>query len=350
MQSLKATSKTVVLLLASFMLITACSNQKGGKPKGKDKDKKPLAVNALIAKASKLEDEVSLNGTLLANEQVELKAESQGKITTLNIAEGASIRKGALLAKLNDADLQATLKRQIAQETQFSNEEKRKKALLAVNGISQQEYEQAKTSLDAIRADIQMTHAQIAKTEIRAPFDGTVGLRTVSLGAFVNQNSTIAKLVQTHPLKVEFNLPERYSMSILKGQEISFTVEGDDADYKAKIYAIEPEIDQLSRTVKVRGYASNVKNKLLPGSYIKVSIPLQGGVALLVPAETIVPQLGTQNLYVVKGGKAVLTEVKTGFRTGTHVEIIKGIAQGDTVITTGLMMLKNEMPVNVTVE
>lgn len=348
MQYVKIVLKATILGLAFSILLASCSEKKEGKKK--DKDKKPLAVNALIVKPSKLENEVSLNGTLLANEQVELKAEAQGKIVVLNMVEGATVKKGALLAKLNDADLQATLKRQQAQEAQLSNEEKRKKALLAANGISQQEYEQAKTSLDAIRADIQMTHAQIAKTEIRAPFDGTVGLRKVSVGAFVNQSSTLANLIQTHPLKVEFNMPERYSMSIQKGQNVSFSVQGDDLDYNAKVYAIEPEIDPLSRTVKVRGFASNIKNKLLPGSYIKVNIPLQGGVALLVPAETIVPQLGSQNLYVVKGGKAMLTEVKTGYRTGTQVEIIKGITQGDTVVTTGLMMLKSEMPVKVTVE
>ena len=349
MQSIKLVHKTATLILACSVLLAACSDKKGGK-KDKDKDKKPLDVNALIVKPSKLEDEVSLNGTLLANEQIELKAEAQGKIIVLNIVEGAAVRKGALLAKLNDADLQATLKRQKAQEAQLHNDEKRKKALLAVNGISQQDYEQAKTSLDAIRADIQMTQAQIAKTEIRAPFDGTVGLRAVSLGAFVSQSSTIAKLIQTHPLKVEFNLPERYSMIVKKGHTVGFTVEGDNTEYKAKIYAVEPEIDPMTRAVKVRGLASNAKNVLLPGSYIKVNIQLEGGNALLVPSEAVVPQLGSQNLYLAKGGKAILTEVKTGYRTGTQVQIISGVAQGDTVITTGLMMLKDEKPVNVTVK
>lgn len=342
--------RTSMLLIVLSIVLASCSDKKGGGKKDKGKDSKPLAINAIVVKPSKLEDEVSLNGALLANEQVELKAEAQGKIIVLNLVEGAVVKKGTLLAKLNDADLQATLKRQNAQEAQLNADEKRKKSLYAINGISQQEYEQAKTSLDAIRADIQMTRAQIAKTEIRAPFDGTVGLRAVSLGAFVSQSSTIAKLIQTHPLKVEFNLPERYSMAIKKGQEISFSVEGDNADYKAKIYAIEPEIDPLTRAVKIRGFASNAKNSLLPGSYIKINLPLQGGAALLVPAETIVPKLGSQNLYVVKNGKAMLTEVKTGFRTGTQVEIIKGISKGDTVATTGLMMLKSEMPVIVTVE
>lgn len=339
-----------MLLLACCILLASCSSKKGAKGKDKDRDKKPLAVNALIATPSNLEDKVSLNGTLLANEQVELKAEAQGKLVVLNLVEGAFVRKGTLLAKINDADLQATLKRQKAQESQLSNDEKRKKALLSINGISQQDYEQAKTSLDAIRADIQMTKAQIAKTEIRAPFDGTVGLRAVSRGAFINQNSTIAKLIQTHPLKVEFNLPERYSMALKKGQTVSFNIEGDKTEYQAKVYAVEPEIDPMTRAIKIRGLASNVKNTLLPGSYIKVNIHLEATKAILVPAETIVPQLGSQNLYVVREGKAMLTEVKTGFRTGTHVEIIDGIAKGDTIVTTGLMMLKDERPVTVTIK
>lgn len=350
MQPITMSFRTIVHGLAFTIALTSCSNDAKDSSKKKEKDKKPLEVNAIIATPSKLEDNVGINGALLANEQIELKAEAQGKIIALYLQEGAQVKKGSLLAKLNDADLQATLRKQKAQEAQLANEERRKKALLGANGISQQDYEQTKTSLEAIRADIMMTLAQIEKTEIRAPFDGTVGLRSVSLGAFVNQATTLAKLIQTHPLKIEFDLPERYSMAVKKGQQVSFTVEGDNTDYNAKIYALEPTIDAMSRTVKVRGYASNPKNTLIPGSYIKVNVPLEGGAAILVPAETIVPQLGSQNIYIVKEGKAQLKEVKTGFRTGTHVEIIKGLNQGDTVITTGLMMLKSDMPVTASVK
>lgn len=347
MRAIAILGKASMLLLASGILLTGCSgNSKNAK--GKDRKKDPLEVNAIIVKESSLENDVTVNGSLMPNEQVDLKAEAQGKIISLNLQEGAAVSKGALLAKLNDSDLQATLKRLKVQETQATSDERRKRELLAINGISQQDYEQAKTSLESIRADIQMTNAQIAKTEIRAPFNGTVGLRSVSLGAFVNQTSVIAKLIQTNPLKIEFNLPERYAMIVKKGATIAFTVEGDNVDYSAKIYAIEPDIDPLSRTVKIRGYASNAKNNLIPGSYIKVNVPLHGGATKLLPAETIVPLLGSQNVYLAKGGKAVLTTIKTGFRTGTQVEIINGISVGDTVITTGLMMLKNEMPIKVT--
>lgn len=339
--------KVSTVLLCAGIIISGCSGNKKDS-KGKDRNKGPLEVNGTIVKVSSLENDVTINGSLMPNEQVELKAEAQGKIIALNLNEGAIVSKGMLLAKLNDSDLQATLKRLKAQESQASADEKRKKELLAINGISLQDYEQSKTSLEALRADIQMTNAQIAKTEIRAPFAGTVGLRSVSLGAFVNQTTVIAKLIQTNPLKIEFNLPERYAMVIKKGGSVAFTVEGDNVDYKARIYAIEPDIDPLSRTVKVRGYASNAKNNLIPGSYIKVNVPLHGGATKLLPAETIVPQLGSQNVYLVKEGKAVLTTIKTGFRTGTQVEIINGISVGDTVITTGLMMLKDGMPVKVT--
>lgn len=349
MTSTPNSAKVLLIVLSAAAFLSACSADKNNGPKSKG-PKDPMTVNGIIIKTSSLENNVTLNGSLVANEQVDLKAEAQGKIIELNLNEGSAVSKGMLLAKLNDADLQATLKRQKIQEAQYSADEKRKRELLAINGISQQDYELAKTQLDAIRADIQTTLAQIAKTEIRAPFSGTIGLRSVSIGAFVNQSSTIAKLIQTHPLKVEFDLPERYSTTIKKGQNVNFTIEGDNTSYIAKVYALEPTIDLLSRTIKVRAYASNAKNSLIPGSYLKVNIPLEGGAIKMVPSEAVVPQLGSQNLYLYKEGKAILTEVKTGLRTGTQVEIIKGIEVGDTVITTGLMMLKNEMPVNVTVK
>lgn len=335
-----------LLLLGTILAFSSCS-KKQATQEGKGKNKGPLEVNVVIISKSSLEDNITVNGSLLANEQVELRAESQGKIVSLNLQEGTTVRKGELLAKLNDADLQATLKRQKAQEKQLSIEENRKKELLAIHGISQQEYEQAKTSLDAIRADMQMTLAQIEKTEIRAPFNGTVGLRSVSLGAFVNQTTTIANLIQTTPLKVEFNLPERYITALKKGDSIPFIVEGDNTDYAAKIYAVEPEVDQLSRTIKVRAYAANTKAHLIPGIFVKVKVPLKAGTTMLAPAEAIVPQLGSQNVYLIKNGKAKLTQVTTGYRTGTQVEIVKGVSLGDTLVTTGLLMIKEDMPVKV---
>ncbi|MBP6730596.1 MAG: efflux RND transporter periplasmic adaptor subunit [Chitinophagales bacterium] len=306
----------------------------GGPPKA-------MSVNGFVVQPRNLDNNILASGTLLANEEVELHPEVSGKIIQLNLNEGSPVTKGTLLVKLFDADLQAQVKKLISQKETAEKTEQRVKQLLAINGVGQSEYDAAVTTLAGINADIEYTQAQISKTEIRAPFNGIVGLKNVSLGAFVSPTTTIATLQQVDPLKVDFSVPEKYSSALNKGDAIKFTVDGFTQNFVAKVYAIEPRIDESTRTVKVRGLAQNAGAKLFPGAFAKIDLGLkniQG--ALMVPTQCIIPAARDKKVIVVHDGKAEFVKVETGLRNESYIQITSGVEQGDTLVATALMYVK----------
>jgi membrane fusion protein (multidrug efflux system) len=309
---------------------------------------KDISVSGFIVQPKNLENGILASGTLLANEEVELHPEVSGKIVALNLNEGTAVAKGTLLVKLYDADLQAQLKKLNAQRETSEKAEQRLKQLLAVNGIGQQEYDVASTQLSGVKADIEYTQAQISKTEIRAPFNGIVGLKNVSLGAFVSPATTIATLQQVDKLKVDFTVPEKYSSSISKGSAVKFTVDGFTETFNAKVYAIEPRIDETTRTIKVRALAENSKTKLFPGAFAKIDLGLKNiEGALMVPTQCVIPEARDKKVIVVKNGKADFRKVETGIRNEAYIQITSGVQVGDTVVATALMYVKPNAGVKV---
>lgn len=332
----------VVVLVGSIIVYNKVLHPKqtgpavsaGGPPKA-------ISVNGFVVEPRNLENNILASGTLLANEEVELHPEVSGKITALNLNEGQPVSKGALLVKLFDADLQAQLKKLITQRETAEKTEQRVKQLLAINGVGQSEYDAAFTTLAGINADIEYTQAQISKTEIRAPFNGIVGLKSVSPGAYVSPATTIATLQQIDPLKMDFTVPEKYSSTIGKGDGIKFLVDGFSQTFVAKVYAIEPRIDEATRTVKVRAMAQNAGAKLFPGAFAKIDLGLkniQG--ALMVPTQCIIPDARNKKVIVVREGKAEFTKVETGIRNEAYIQITSGLQAGDTLVATALMYVK----------
>ena len=309
-----------------------------GPPAGPPKD---IAVTGYVVQPKNLENGILASGTLLANEEVDLHAEASGKITQLNLNEGTPVAKGTLLVKLFDGDLQATLKKLAAQKETAEKTEQRLKQLLTINGIGQGEYDAAHTQLQGIMADIEFTQAQISKTEVRAPFNGIVGLKNVSLGAYVSPTVSIATLQQVDILKVDFSIPEKYSSVIAKGNVLKFTVDGFAQTFNAKVYAIEPHIDEATRTIKVRALAQNSGAKLLPGAFAKIDLGLKNiEGALMVPTQCIIPDARNKKVIVVNNGKADFRKVETGIRNESAIQITSGIEAGDTVVATAIMYVK----------
>lgn len=320
---------------------TATAGPTAGPPKA-------TPVNGFVVQPRNLENNILASGTLLANEEVELHPEVSGKIIQLNLNEGAPVSKGTLLVKLFDADLQAQLKKLNSQRETAEKTEQRVKQLLAINGVGQSEYDAAVTQLAGINADIEYTQAQISKTEIRAPFNGVVGLKNVSLGAFVSPSTTIATLQQIDPLKVDFTVPEKYTAALSKGDAIKFTVDGFTQNFVAKVFAIEPKIDESTRTVKVRGLAQNSATKLFPGAFAKIDLGLkniQG--ALMVPTQCVIPAARDKKVIVVRDGKAEFVKIETGIRTEAYIQVTSGVQSGDTLVATALMYIKPGGGVNV---
>lgn len=309
-----------------------------------------LTVNGIVTKAENFSNSLAIAGTIEANEQVDIRSEVSGLVTEILFNEGSTVSKGKVLIKINDLELQAQLsqaltKQKLAQETEY-----RAGKLLEKEAISKEEYDVALSELRSLQSQTQLIRAQLAKTLIRAPFSGKIGLRTISAGEYITPSSNIARLVSTNPVKILFSIPEKYAGTIKLNTQISFTVAGSNNTYTGAVYAIEPGIDMSTRTLQLKAKASNSNGNLLPGSFAKIDLPLSNtNDAILIPTESIVPVLQGKKVYISSNGKAREVMVETGTRTEKSVLILSGLGIGDTVLTTGIMSLKNDLPVKVKV-
>lgn len=309
----------------------------------------PVAtVSVKVIEPQPLEKKIYATGTILANEEIDLRSEINGRVTQINFTEGGTVGKGNLLVKINDADLQAKLTRLLAEKELAEREERRQQQLRATQLASEREYDAADAKLKTINADIQLLKADIAKTEIRSPISGVVGLRWVSTGGYVTSSTPIASVQQLDRIKVDFSVPEKYAAILKKNSDITFSIAGSDREYQGKVYAIEPKIDLATRTVKVRAIAQNEDRSLLPGAFAKVMLTLDKiDNALVVPTESVIPELTGQKVYLLSNGLVQSRVVTTGIRTDSDIEITEGIAPGDTLITSGLLQVKDKMQVKI---
>jgi membrane fusion protein, multidrug efflux system len=320
----------------------------GGMGPGGGKSKSSIAVNGIIVAGEGLEEQLASTGTIQANEAAELRSEVSGKIIKLNIVEGSKVSKGMLLVKINDADLQASLSKIESQLKLNETKADRLSQLLTLNGISKEEFEELQNMIDANKADVKFLKAQIEKTEIRAPFDGIIGLRTVSEGSYVSSDKVIATIQQINPVKIDFSLPEKYSSRIKTGGPVTFTVEGNKETFNGTIYAIEPKIEATTRTVNIRARCDNSGATLFPGSFAKIQLVLdKTDKALMIPTQAVIPVLKGKKVFISQNGIALSRMIETGVRTESHVEVSEGLIPGDTVIVTGIMQLRDSVPVQV---
>lgn len=318
---------------------------KGG-PAGATKGQ-TLSVNGFVVETQRLREDIVSSGSLLAAEQVDIYPEISARITQLNIQEGQPVTKGALLVKLFDADLRAQLQKLQAQADNARRTEDRNKQLLERGGISQQEYDIVTTNLRSSLADIDLVRANLQRTEIRAPFSGVIGLRNVSNGAVVSPSTLIARLQQITSLKLDFSIPEKYGQSVRNGSKISFLVDGSSQPSQGVVYAIEPGVEEQTRNLRIRARINNTSAKFRPGTFARVTLTIQNEQSLVVPTQAVIPQTRTNQVILVKNGKAVFKDVKTGLRTAGSIQILSGLAEGDTVATTGLLFLKPDSPVKI---
>ena len=305
-----------------------------------------LSVNGVIAAPQNLTEDIRMVGNLLPDEEVNLTFETSGKIVEINFKEGTMVRKGDLLAKVNDKPLQAQLSRYEAQLKLAQDRVYRQSTLLEKDAVSQEAFEQARTELATLNADIDIVKQNIALTELRAPFDGIIGLRNVSEGAYASPSVVVAKLTKISPLKIDMFVPERYADQVKAGTPLTFTVEGINEEFNAAVYAKESEVDSDTRMLSVRATYPNPNGRLQPGRFISAKIRMQDiPNAIAIPTEAIVPEMGVDKVFIYRGGKAKAVAVKTDLRTDALIHIVEGIVAGDTVITSGTLQLREDLPV-----
>ena len=309
---------------------------------------KTLKVNAQVITPHLLTDEILVTGRLVPDEEVNLSFETSGKITDIFFTEGSSVKRGELLAKVNDRQLQAQLKRLEAQIPLAEDRVFRQNALLQRDAVSKEAYEQVKTELATLNADIENIKASIDMTELRAPFDGIIGLRQVSVGAYASPTTVVAKLTKVSPRKVEFAVPERYAREIKKGMNLDFRVEGRLNAYPAQVYATESSLDMETHSLNIRAIYPNRNGELLPGRYADIQLKQKEiADAIAIPSEAIVPEMGKNKVFVYRNGVAEPTDVVVGIRTESEIQIVQGLAIGDTILTSGTLQLRKGMPVEI---
>lgn len=303
------------------------------------------AVEGFVAKPSVLTEQVTASGTLVPAEETELHPEATGRVVRLNLPEGRSVRKGELLLKIFDEDLKTQLQKLETQLKQAEITEQRLRELLKVKGVSQQEYDLAELSVQTIKSDMELVRINIAKTELRAPYDGIIGLRRLSPGAYVTPATAVTTIRTSSALKLDFSIPEKYSHLIRVGQSLNFKVEGSTAIHAATVLATEQTIAAESRNLVVRASVRDARG-LLPGAFAEVTLALGNKTsALLIPNQAIIPQARDKKVILSKGGKARFVTVKTGVRQAGMIEIIEGIEPGDTICTTGMLFLRPDATV-----
>ncbi len=341
------TKSTISLIFAlGLMLATtlAAAEEKPApaKPKG-------LPVETVQATVAPLKNELTATGTLYSNESVVITAEIAGKVTEIFFHEGQKVTSGQVLLKLDQSVLSAERDRAQANFNLSEANIKRAELLLQEQAISERERDEAYAQWRLDEANLRLTEAQLAKTVIRAPFSGLLGLHRISIGEYLQPGEAIVNLDNLDPIKVDFRVPEVFAYQLKVGQKIQMNVDAvPGRSFAGQVYAIDPQIDINGRSVLLRAKAEQREGPLRPGMFARVTLVLEERPqALMIPEEALIPKGNQQTVFKVVDGMVVATEVTTGLRTRGQVEIVQGLAPGDTVITAGQIKVRPGMPVTV---
>ncbi|MBN2172899.1 MAG: efflux RND transporter periplasmic adaptor subunit [Bacteroidales bacterium] len=343
MNSFSIIIRSLIILTIMLPVLFACNESK---EKAGGTSSAPLLVEAMIVKPQYFESKFVINANLLPYEETELKAPVSGNVLSIFFKEGDKVSKGQPLIKIDDRIWKARLKGLKSQLSIARSDSTRNAALIDVQGVSQEAVDKTNAQIQELHAQIEELQVNISLANVTAPFTGRLGMRDFSVGAYLSQGMTITRIVQADKLKVDFEMPGRYIQNIKLGEQIQMIYHDD--TLTAKVYAIDPRIDPNSRTIRIRCELPNPGEKYVPGIFASVIIPTNiTQNALVVPTSAVIPALNTQTLYVYHAGKAFRKEVELGDRTNVEVQIMSGLNPGDTILLTGLMMVKDNMPVQI---
>jgi len=340
---------------AVVFAFTSCDSKKGSAAGpgagagGGRRPQGPIMVDGFVVSQRAISEKIEVPGTLLPFEETQIRAEIGGRIVQLNIREGTAVAKGTMLVKLFDRDLQAQLKKLQVQLQIKEKQQERSAELLKINGISQQDYDLSALDVENLKADMEATQIAISKTEIRAPYNGRVGLRNISLGSYISPQDIVTTIRQVDQLKLEFSIPEKYAKEIFKGYSVTFKVDGGEQFHHGTVMATENSVDQNTRTLRVRALVPATHRELVPGVFAKVDLQLgKNDSALLIPSQAVIPGARNKQVILFRKDSALYTVVETGLRDSAFVQVVKGLKVGDTVVTTGLMAIRPNAKIKIT--
>lgn len=325
-------NKQFIIVLFAMLGLLSC-HRKTEKIKGR----LPVIVDVIVAKKVHFPSSIEVNGESLSEEMIELHPEISGRLIYLYLPDGAAIKAGTVLAKINDADLQAQMEQQKVQLDLAVKTEQRLRELLKVNGINQSDYDAALSQVNTINANIKVLDAQIDKTVVRAAFSGKLGLRMVSPGAYVTPQTVLGTLQQTDNIKIDFTVPEFYANLARVGSTVLIETNESDEKQPAVISAIEPQINALTRNLTARARIKG--GNISPGTFVKVLLN-KDEEGIVVPANALIPDASSNQVVVIKKNRALFVKVETGIRNADVVELSKGVNSGDTIVVSGVLFVR----------
>ena len=352
--------KRLILSLAAVAVLGAAgfywkffsSASSAPKPAASAKGGLAIPVKVGIVRSGTISEEISAVGSLLANESVMIRPERDGRITAIHFTEGQLVRKGEKLVSLDTAEIEAQLAAATSEMNLNRSRLKRAEELHEKKFISAQALDDAREAMNQSTARHAEVKARLEKSAVIAPFEGVAGLRQVSPGAYAKAGQDVARLEGIGTLKLDFRVPEIYLGKIRKGQEVQVRLDAFAGEtFRGEIYAIEPSVDEQTRTVLLRARVPNPGARLKPGMFARVVLVLETREnALIVPEQALVPQGADRFVFRVADGKAMLTKIGLGLRRPGEVEIRNGLTAGDTIIIDGQLRLRDGSPVTVLTE
>jgi membrane fusion protein (multidrug efflux system) len=307
-----------------------------------------LPVDGVVVRPRPLQEQITVNGSTLAPREVMVSSEVSGLIQDILFKEGSYVQKGAPLVQLDIEELETQRKRLEVEKRLTAGIAERFRGLYEKEGVSLQDYENAQAEAEQAVANLELVEVQIEKRTIRAPFSGRLGLKMVSEGSYIAPGTPIVPLVSINPIQLEFAVPEKYAAALRMGKTVYFETEATDAPRKATITARDPSIDTDTRTLRFKAEAPNPNGRLLPGTFAKVNVILQSfDEALMIPTQAVIPELGGKKVFLARRGTAHAVPVETGIRREKTVQVVDGVVPGDTVITTGMLQLREGAPIRI---
>ena len=332
--------------LSFLLLLLSCKQKKEQPAQNTKSSQQAPIVDVIIAGGSNISNNIEVNGTVIPGEMININPETSGRLTMLNLPDGGKVTQGTVLAKINDADLQATFSKTKVLLDMAQKTEQRLRKLLTINGINQADYDLALNQVNSYKADLTVTQADIDKTIIKAPFSGVLGLRMISPGAYVTPATILSTLQQVDKVKIDFNVPEAYANLIKRSATVNVQTNESNINRKATIIAIDPQLNLTTRNLKVR--ASLEGTSINPGSFVKVILSNNSSnSAIMVPTNCIIPEATAKKVIVVKDGQGLFVDIETGYRSAGMVEVTKGLKTGDSIVVTGVLFVRPKSPVKV---
>ncbi|MGI2324006.1 MULTISPECIES: efflux RND transporter periplasmic adaptor subunit [unclassified Methylococcus] len=311
----------------------------------------PPSVPVFVARvwAESVDDAIDAVGTLLADESVVIRPEVPGRVKAIRFTEGKPVRAGEVLIELEQDEYRAALAQSLAQQELDQANFARMKAMRERAHVSAQQYDEAVSKLKYSNALVERDRVLLQKTVLRAPFDGIVGIRQVSVGEYVDKGKALVNLEALDPVKLDFKVPEKYAGTVTRGLALTAEVAAYPGRvFSGQVYAVDPRLEEESRALRVRARLPNPDRALRPGMFARIHLALGAARrALFVPESALVVKGSSASVFRVVAGKAVATPVAIGARYKGKVEIVQGLAEGDSVVTEGQVKLRDGAPVAV---